>query len=90
MVHALGAQTLNVSFVETGFTFQTDFIAVWYSVTNYGLLSNSLFCFHGNVVKVSCMWENTCNVFAAIYCGLFHDIINTSDHTELNAMLTGE
>jgi hypothetical protein len=34
----------NVSFVETGFTGETNFI-VWYSVANSDLLSNSQFKF---------------------------------------------
>jgi hypothetical protein len=36
-VSTRGAQTRNVSFVETGSTGQADFIVVRYSVTNNGL-----------------------------------------------------
>jgi hypothetical protein len=40
---ALGAQIRNVHFLKIGFIGQTEFIAIWYLVTNSGLSSNSYF-----------------------------------------------
>lgn len=51
MVHAVGDQTQNVSFVKTGFTHQVENIQ--YSVTSNGPLNNSGFNFHAKVVKVT-------------------------------------
>jgi hypothetical protein len=52
-VRALGAQTWNVIFLETGFTGLTDFTVVRYSATNNGLQNNNRFRFQGEVTEVS-------------------------------------
>jgi hypothetical protein len=59
VVHALEPQMQNVNFVKTGCT-------RWYLVNNNSLLSNNRFCFQGNVVIVTHMWESMCIVFAPI------------------------
>jgi hypothetical protein len=43
----------NVNFIEICFTSKTDFIVVWYSVTNNDLLNKNQFHYQGNVVNVS-------------------------------------
>jgi hypothetical protein len=50
-VCALGVQTEEVDFVETGFTGWMDILVVRYRVTNSGLQRNNRFCFQGNVVQ---------------------------------------
>jgi ribosomal protein S8E len=50
---ALEAQMQNVNFVETGFTDQTDFIVVLYTVTNNALQNNNQFHFKGIIVNVN-------------------------------------
>jgi hypothetical protein len=55
MVYELWAQMRNVSFVETGFTIQMDFIVVLYSATISDVLSNSQFHFQSDTFKVSCI-----------------------------------
>jgi hypothetical protein len=64
---ALGAQRPNDSFLEIGFTGQTDFIVVRYSVTNSDLASNNPFRYEGNVDKVSRLCEIMYNVFVPIF-----------------------
>jgi hypothetical protein len=53
VIHVLGNQMQNASFIEICFTSKTDFIVVWYSVTNNGLLSQNQFNYQGNVINVS-------------------------------------
>jgi hypothetical protein len=64
---ALQTQTRNVSFLETNFTDQMYLTALWYSVTNSRLRSNSRFSFQGNIVRVNCIWQNMCNKFSTIF-----------------------
>lgn len=64
MVHLLGAQMQNVSFVEICFTSQTDFIVVWYLVSNNYRLNKNQFNYEGNIVTISHIWEITFIVFA--------------------------
>jgi hypothetical protein len=53
MVRLSEAQIQNVSFLETGHTGETDFVAILFSVTNSCLPSSSRFRFQGNLVGVS-------------------------------------
>jgi hypothetical protein len=59
MVRALGAETLNVSFVKTDFTGWMEFIVVHHSVTISGLLS-----------AVICVWK----VMYDYFCTCFFNV----------------
>jgi hypothetical protein len=67
MIRAVGAQKWNVGFVETSFRIQTDFIAVWCSVTNNGLPSTNPFHCQDNTIKVNGICESKCKVFEPVF-----------------------
>jgi hypothetical protein len=54
---ALGVKTGNVNFIKPGYSGQTDFIVILYSVTSSDILSNNkcAYRFRGSVVKTNCV-----------------------------------
>jgi hypothetical protein len=56
-VCTLGAQMQDVSFSETSFMGQVNFIVIWYSAASDWSTKQHLFCFQGNIVSISHIWE---------------------------------